>query len=36
MSENNKAILEAVNAAIAEGNNEEFLAFCADDMEWTL
>jgi uncharacterized protein len=35
MSENNKAILEAANAAIAEGNNEGFLSFCADDMEWT-
>jgi uncharacterized protein (TIGR02246 family) len=35
MSENNKAILEAANAAIAQGNNEGFLSFCADDMEWT-
>ena len=35
MSENNKAILEAANAAIAQGNNEGFLLFCADDMEWT-
>ncbi len=35
MSENNKAILEAANAAIAEGNNEGFLSFCADDTEWT-
>jgi uncharacterized protein len=35
MSENNKAILEAANAAITEGNNEGFLSFCADDMEWT-
>ncbi|MGC1310410.1 MAG: nuclear transport factor 2 family protein [Phormidesmis sp.] len=35
MSESNKAILEAANAAIAEGNNEGFLSFCADDMEWT-
>jgi hypothetical protein len=34
MSENNKAILEAANAAIAEGNNEGFLSFCADDVEW--
>jgi uncharacterized protein len=34
-SENNKAILEAANAAIAQGNNEGFLSFCADDMEWT-
>jgi uncharacterized protein len=30
-----KAILEAANAAIAEGNNEGFLSFCTDDTEWT-
>ena len=35
MSEGNKAILEEANAAIAEGNNEGFLSFCADDTEWT-
>ena len=35
MSENNKAILEAANAAIAQGNNEGFLSFCTDDTEWT-
>jgi ketosteroid isomerase-like protein len=35
MSENNKAILEAANAAIAKGNYEEFLSFCADDTQWT-
>jgi uncharacterized protein len=35
MSDNNKEILEEANAAIAEGNNEGFLSFCADDMEWT-
>ncbi|KAM3103699.1 nuclear transport factor 2 family protein [Phormidesmis sp. 146-20] len=35
MSENNKAILEEANAAITEGNNEGFLSFCANDMEWT-
>ncbi len=35
MSENNKAILEKGNAAIARGNNEGFLSFCADDTEWT-
>jgi uncharacterized protein len=35
MSERNKAMLEAANAAIAEGNYEAFLAFCADDTEWT-
>ncbi len=35
MSENHKAILEKGNAAIAEGDNEGFLAFCAEDVEWT-
>jgi uncharacterized protein len=35
MSENNKAILEQGNAAIAEGNNEGLLLHCADDTEWT-
>ncbi|MBE9103796.1 nuclear transport factor 2 family protein [Nostoc cf. edaphicum LEGE 07299] len=35
MSDKNKAILEEANAAIAQGNNEGFLSFCADDMEWT-
>lgn len=35
MSEKNKAILEEANAAISEGNNEGFLSFCADDMQWT-
>jgi uncharacterized protein len=35
MSNNNKAILEAANAAIAEGNYEGFLSFCTDDTQWT-
>ena len=35
MPEKNKAILEAANTAIAEGNNEGFLSFCADDTHWT-
>lgn len=35
MSDKNKAILEEANVAISEGNNEGFLSFCADDMEWT-
>jgi uncharacterized protein len=35
MSERNKALLEEANAAIVKGNNEGFLAFCADDTEWT-
>jgi ketosteroid isomerase-like protein len=34
MSENNKAILEAANAAIAQGNYEGFLSFCTDDTKW--
>lgn len=32
---NNKAILEKANAAITDGNYEEFLSFCTDDTEWT-
>ena len=32
MSENSKAILEAANTAIAEGNNEGFLSFCNADL----
>ncbi|CAA9285286.1 MAG: hypothetical protein AVDCRST_MAG95-3598 [uncultured Adhaeribacter sp.] len=35
MSEKNKAILAEANAAVAEGNYEEFLSFCTDDTEWT-
>jgi uncharacterized protein len=35
MSEKNKVILEKGNAAIAEGNNEGLLLYCADDTEWT-
>jgi ketosteroid isomerase-like protein len=35
MSDKNEAILEEANAAIAEGNHEGFLSFCADDIEWT-
>ena len=35
MPDKNKAILEEANVAIAQGNNEGFLSFCADDMEWT-
>ncbi|HEY8561605.1 MAG TPA: hypothetical protein VIL74_14610 [Pyrinomonadaceae bacterium] len=33
MSEKNKAILEAANAA-AEGNYEGFLSFFSDDTKW--
>lgn len=32
MTEQNKAILEAANVAIAEGNYEGFLSFCADSV----
>jgi ketosteroid isomerase-like protein len=35
MNLNNKVILEKANAAITEGDNEEFLSFCTDDTEWT-
>ena len=35
MSKKNKAILEEANAAVARGDSEGFLAFCADDTEWT-
>ena len=35
MSEKSKAILLQGNAAIAEGDNEGLLSFCADDTEWT-
>ena len=35
MSENNKAVLEAANAANAAGNYEGFLSFCTDDTKWT-
>jgi len=35
MSDKNKAILEEANAAVAQGNYEGFLSFCADDTEWT-
>ena len=36
MSERNKEIIEKVNAAFAEGSNEGFLSFCADDVQWTI
>ena len=35
MSEKNKAILEKANAAVAAGDNEGFLRFCAEDTKWT-
>lgn len=36
MSEQNKAIVEKVNTALAKGDTEEFLSFCADDVKWTI
>jgi ketosteroid isomerase-like protein len=35
MNLNNNTILEKANFAITKGDNEGFLAFCTDDMEWT-
>ena len=36
MSQENKAIVEKVNASFEEGNIEGFLSFCADDVHWTM
>jgi ketosteroid isomerase-like protein len=36
MSQENKAIVEKVNASFTEGNMEGFLAFCAEDLQWTM
>lgn len=35
MSEQNKATLEKANAAIRSGDNEGFLSFCSEGIEWT-
>ena len=35
MSELNKSILQKANAAVSAGDNEGFLAFCADDIVWS-
>lgn len=35
MSEQNKQILQQANAAVRAGDNEGFLAFCADDIVWS-
>lgn len=35
MSELNKSVLRNANAAVAAGDNEGFLAFCADDIVWS-
>lgn len=34
MSDSNKRILQQANAAVTAGDNEGFLAFCADDIVW--
>jgi uncharacterized protein (TIGR02246 family) len=36
MSQQNKSIVEKVNAAFAENDPETFLSFCADDVRWTM
>jgi uncharacterized protein len=36
MSARNKEIVQKVNAAFAANNVEGFLAFCADDVTWTM
>jgi ketosteroid isomerase-like protein len=36
MPKDNKSVLEAANRAIGSGNIEGFLAFCTDDLQWTL
>ena len=35
MSDLHQSILTKANAAIAQGDNEGFLAFCTEDTEWT-
>ncbi|WP_439624736.1 nuclear transport factor 2 family protein [Gemmata sp.] len=34
MTESNKAVLEAANAAVTRGDYEGFLSFCTDDTLW--
>lgn len=36
MPPNSKDILLAANAQVAQGNNEGFLAWCTDDIVWTM
>jgi len=36
MVANTKEIVDKVNAAFADSRMEDFLAFCADDVEWTM
>lgn len=35
MTDSNKVVLQKANAAVSAGDIEGFLAFCADDIEWT-
>lgn len=35
MSELNKTVLQQANAAVTQGDNEGFLAFCTDDIVWS-
>ncbi|TWI60909.1 ketosteroid isomerase-like protein [Pseudoduganella lurida] len=35
MSELNKSVLQQANAAVTAGDNEGFLAFCAEDIAWS-
>lgn len=35
MSELNKTLLRRANAATRAGDNEEFLAFCSQDISWS-
>jgi len=36
MSDNNKEIVRKVNKSFANGDFEEFLSSCAEDVEWTI
>jgi uncharacterized protein (TIGR02246 family) len=36
MNETNKKVVEKINAAMAAGDTETFLALCADDFEWLM
>jgi ketosteroid isomerase-like protein len=35
MSDDNKAILQLANAAVAKGDYDGFLSYCTEDVEWT-
>lgn len=36
MSDQNKQIIEQVNAAFSDNNTEGFLSFCAENVAWTM